>query len=249
MPSLYQLYKNPRKRINRRSRTLSLQGCPQKKGILVRLYRVKPKKPNSAQRKVAKIRLCTSKILLVYLPGICLGLYPQMFANALIRGGRVRDLPGIRYKLIRGKYDVYSPLHRRRARSKYGVKNQDNYSRKKIEHSYTYIPRTDLEDDEDNKVFAVDEADDAATNTNREKTIEETINEMSDAKSKVKPLIFFAKSRKKVKQLVKAFKERQREIEEMGFDENINKNSKNIINEQNQNSQILELAALSPNNK
>ena len=72
---------------------------------------------------------------------------------------------------------------------------------------------------------------------------------MSDAKSKVKPLIFFAKSRKKVKQLVKAFKERQREIEEMGFDENINKNSKNIINEQNQNSQILELAALSPNNK
>jgi small subunit ribosomal protein S12 len=131
MPTLRQLFKNPRKKVFRKSRTSSLRNCPQKRGIILRLYRVKPKKPNSAQRKVAKIRLCTNKTILVYLPGMSYGLYPQVYANVLIRGGRVRDLPGIRYKIIRGKYDSAAVLFRKQGRSKYGVSNLNKVPVKK----------------------------------------------------------------------------------------------------------------------
>ena len=188
MSTLRQLYKNPRKRIRRRSRTLSLKNCPQKRGIVSRLYRVKPKKPNSAQRKVAKIKLCTNKTLLVYLPGMNFGLFPQIFANALIRGGRVRDLPGIRYKLIRGKYDITSILHRRQARSKYGVRNQDKYTKKKIEYVQTIMPTAQN----------VASFPDFASNRNP------ITNEME-------PFVFLAKTRKMVEKMVEKFKEEQKE--------------------------------------
>ena len=143
MPTLRQLFKNPRKKIFRKSRTSSLKNCPQKRGIILRLYRVKPKKPNSAQRKVAKIRLCTNKTILVYLPGMSYGLYPQVYANVLIRGGRVRDLPGIRYKIIRGKYDSASVLFRKQGRSKYGVANLNKIPVKK--HSDEVIPEIKID--------------------------------------------------------------------------------------------------------
>ena len=122
MPTIQQLRKNPRKRIKFRTRTLHLKKCPQKRGIILKMYRVSPKKPNSAQRKVVKVRLSTGKILFVYLPGVNYNVYPQMYANTLVRGGRVRDLPGIRLKAIRGTYDLSPVIGCLRSRSKYGAK-------------------------------------------------------------------------------------------------------------------------------
>lgn len=210
MSTLRQLHKNPRKRIKRRSRTLSLKNCPQKRGIVSRLYRVKPKKPNSAQRKVAKIKLCTNKTLLVYLPGMNFGLFPQIFANALIRGGRVRDLPGIRYKLIRGKYDISSILHRRQARSKYGVRNQDNYAKRVKEYVQTIMPTAQN----------IENFPDFVLNRNP------ITNEME-------PFIFLAKTRKMVDKMVAKFKEEQerkkkaKEQEEQQNGETINSETVN----------------------
>jgi len=122
MPTVNQLKKNPRKRIKKYKGTRHLKQCPQKKCIIAKVYRVKPKKPNSAQRKVAKVRLTTGKNLQVYLPGLTYGLLPQAFSSGLVRGGRVRDLPGIRLKLIRGKYDLSPVVGCVRSRSKYGAK-------------------------------------------------------------------------------------------------------------------------------
>ena len=103
-----------------KSRVKELGGCPQKKGTCIRLFTLSPKKPNSAVRKVAKIFLTTKKLVLAYIPGE--GHTLQRFNNVLIRGGRVKDLPGIRYKIIRGKLDCTSVNLRRQGRSKYGVK-------------------------------------------------------------------------------------------------------------------------------
>ena len=125
MPTFIQLLKSKRTRATRKTKTPALKGCPHKSGFILRLTRVKPKKPNSAQRKVVKIKLSTGKHVLAYLPGMNFEMYPQTFAMVLMRGGRVRDLPGIHYKLIRGALELERVFYRRNARSKYGVKRQN----------------------------------------------------------------------------------------------------------------------------
>jgi small subunit ribosomal protein S12 len=100
--------------------TPALEGSPQKKGICLRVFIRKPKKPNSAQRKVAKLKLTNGKIIQAYIPGE--GHDLKEHNMVLIRGGRVQDLPGMKYKCIRGKLDLKPVFERRQARSKYGVK-------------------------------------------------------------------------------------------------------------------------------
>jgi small subunit ribosomal protein S12 len=107
---------------NKSRRKCHLEGCPQKLAVCRKNFITSPKKPNSANRKVSKIQiLSTKKLIFAYIPGQCPhGLSP--FSQALIRGGRVRDLPGIRYKLIRGTHDFKGVPNRKTSRSKYGVK-------------------------------------------------------------------------------------------------------------------------------
>lgn len=119
MPTINQIVVN-RKRKKKKNKTPSLKGCPQKRGICVKIYNRTPKKPNSALRKVAKIRLATKKRIEAYIPGE--GHNLQEFSVVLMRGGRVKDLPGVKYHLIRGKYDLKGVRNRKQARSKYGVK-------------------------------------------------------------------------------------------------------------------------------
>lgn len=119
MPTINQIVVN-RKRKKKKNKTPSLKGCPQKRGICVKIYNRTPKKPNSALRKVAKIRLATKKRIEAYIPGE--GHNLQEFSVVLMRGGRVKDLPGVKYHLIRGKYDLKGVKNRKQARSKYGVK-------------------------------------------------------------------------------------------------------------------------------
>jgi len=104
-------------------RTKALKGCPQKRGVVNRIVTESPKKPNSAKRRVAKIRLCTGKRLRVKVPGIGQGSI-QKFTPILIRGAHPRDLPGIRYSIIRGKLGASPVFERRKARSKYGMKRK-----------------------------------------------------------------------------------------------------------------------------
>jgi small subunit ribosomal protein S12 len=99
----------------------ALQHCPQKKGICTKIRIMKPKKPNSAQRKVARLRLSTAKLITAAIPGE--GHNLQQYSVVLIRGGRVRDLPGIKYKIIRGVFDAISVQKRGQRRSKFGTKN------------------------------------------------------------------------------------------------------------------------------
>jgi small subunit ribosomal protein S12 len=96
-----------------------LQGCPQKRGVCVRVYTVTPKKPNSALRKVARVRLTNGIEITAYIPGI--GHNLQEHSVVLVRGGRVRDLPGVRYKIIRGALDAAGVQNRKKSRSKYGT--------------------------------------------------------------------------------------------------------------------------------
>lgn len=120
MPTLNQLLKNKRvKTKNKKQKTL-LNSSPQKKGVCVRVYTTSPKKPNSAERKVAKVRLNTDKYLIGYIPGESHTL--QEHSVVLIRGGRVKDLPGVHYQFIRGTYDLQAVLQRSKSRSKYGCK-------------------------------------------------------------------------------------------------------------------------------
>lgn len=119
MPTLKQLLRNPRKNSYKKTKTF-LKGCPQKKGVCVRIYTTNPKKPNSAERKVAKIKLSNSKYLIGYIPGEKHNL--QEHSIVLIRGGRVKDLPGVHYQFIRGVYDLHAVVNRARSRSKYGCK-------------------------------------------------------------------------------------------------------------------------------
>lgn len=104
----------------RRATSPALRGCPQKKGICLRVMIRSPKKPNSAQRKVAKIRLTNGETIIAYIPGE--GHNLQEHGTVLVRGGRVKDLPGVRYKCIRGKFDLVGVKNRKNARSKYGTK-------------------------------------------------------------------------------------------------------------------------------
>lgn len=119
MPTINQLVRLGRGKKIRKSKAPALQGCPQKRGVCVRVYTVTPKKPNSALRKVARVRLTNGIEITAYIPGI--GHNLQEHSVVLVRGGRVRDLPGVRYKIIRGALDAAGVQNRRKSRSKYGT--------------------------------------------------------------------------------------------------------------------------------
>ena len=120
MPTINQLVRNRRKKLTNRSNTPALQSCPQKRGVCVRVYSTTPKKPNSALRKVARVRLTNGIEVTSYIPGI--GHNLQEHSVVLIRGGRVKDLPGVRYHIVRGTLDTLGVNDRRQGRSKYGAK-------------------------------------------------------------------------------------------------------------------------------
>src|ERR1700730_9417940 len=121
MSTLYQLIKNPRTGKKRSKRVPALQQCPQKKGICIKLVTRTPKKPNSAIRKLALLRLSNKRRIYGYIPGE--GKHSlQEHSVVLVRGGRVKDLPGIKYKLIRGAFDFEGLKGRKNGRSKYGTK-------------------------------------------------------------------------------------------------------------------------------
>ena len=127
MPTINQLVNNKRTRTKKLSskKTPALNCSPQKKGICVKLFLRTPKKPNSALRKLAKLRLNNGKRIIAYIPGE--GHNLQEYSSVLIRGGRVKDLPGVKYKVIRGKLDLSGIKSRRTSRSKYGTKKHSNY--------------------------------------------------------------------------------------------------------------------------
>jgi small subunit ribosomal protein S12 len=120
MPTINQLVKKARVVQRRRTTAPALQGCPQKRGVCTRVYTQTPKKPNSALRKVARVRLTNGIEVTSYIPGI--GHNLQEHSVVLIRGGRVKDLPGVRYHIIRGTLDAVGVQDRRKGRSKYGTK-------------------------------------------------------------------------------------------------------------------------------
>ncbi len=120
MPTINQLVSQGRKTKKTKSNTPALQSNPQKRGLCTRVYTTTPKKPNSALRKVARVRLTNGTEVTVYIPGI--GHNLQEHSVVLVRGGRVRDLPGVRYHLVRGTLDAAGVNDRRQARSKYGTK-------------------------------------------------------------------------------------------------------------------------------
>lgn len=120
MPTINQLVKRGRKKSENRSNTPALKGSPQKRGVCVRVYTTTPKKPNSALRKVARVRLTNGMEVTSYIPGI--GHNLQEHSVVLIRGGRVKDLPGVRYHVVRGTLDALGVNDRRQGRSKYGAK-------------------------------------------------------------------------------------------------------------------------------
>lgn len=121
MPTLNQLVKTPRKAKFRRLKTPALNRNPQKRGTCLRIFILTPKKPNSALRKVARVRLTNEKVVVAYIGGE--GHTLQQYSNVLMRGGRVKDLPGVKYHLVRGKYDFLGLRNRKTARSKYGTKS------------------------------------------------------------------------------------------------------------------------------
>jgi len=112
--------RNPRVSKKKKNRIAALAGSPFKKGVCTRVYKMKPKKPNSAQRKVARVRLCNNRRIAVYIPGE--GHTLQEHSVVLVRGGRVQDLPGVKYHAIRGKYDFTAVAKRKSSPSKYGIK-------------------------------------------------------------------------------------------------------------------------------
>jgi len=120
MPTINQLVRRRRRIIHRRTKRPDLEGCPQKRGVCLQVMTRTPKKPNSALRKVAKVRLSNGREIITYIPGE--GHNLQEHLTVLVRGGRVRDLPGVRYHIIRGKLDCAGVEGRRRGRSKYGAK-------------------------------------------------------------------------------------------------------------------------------
>ncbi len=120
MPTINQLVRKGRKRIKKKTTTPALKGSPQKRGVCTRVYTSTPKKPNSALRKVARVRLTTGIEVTAYIPGI--GHNLQEHSVVLVRGGRVKDLPGVRYHIVRGTLDTLGVEDRRQGRSKYGAK-------------------------------------------------------------------------------------------------------------------------------
>ncbi|MBN1112234.1 MAG: 30S ribosomal protein S12 [Bacteroidales bacterium] len=120
MPTIQQLVRNGRDRIVEKSKSRALDSCPQRRGVCVRVYTTTPKKPNSAMRKVARVRLTNGKEVNAYIPGE--GHNLQEHSIVLVRGGRVKDLPGVRYHLVRGALDASGVEGRKQRRSKYGAK-------------------------------------------------------------------------------------------------------------------------------
>ncbi|MEK7369142.1 MAG: 30S ribosomal protein S12 [Planctomycetota bacterium] len=120
-PTINQLVRKGRKRVGKRSRCPDLGSCPQRKGVCLQVMTRTPKKPNSALRKVAKVRLSNGREITAYIPGE--GHNLQEHSIVLVRGGRVRDLPGIKYHIVRGTQDSAGVTGRKRGRSKYGTKS------------------------------------------------------------------------------------------------------------------------------
>jgi small subunit ribosomal protein S12 len=120
MPTINQLIKSPRKPVKYKSKSPALKSSPQRRGVCTRVYIMTPKKPNSALRKVAKVKLTSGYEVTCYIPGI--GHNLQEHSIVLVRGGRVKDLPGVRYHIIRGVLDAAGVENRKQGRSKYGAK-------------------------------------------------------------------------------------------------------------------------------
>ncbi len=120
MPTINQLIRRERQKQKRKTASPALEGSPQKRGVCIRVYTTTPKKPNSALRKVARVRLTNGYEVTSYIPGV--GHNLQEHSVVLIRGGRVKDLPGVRYHIIRGTLDTQGVADRKNARSKYGTK-------------------------------------------------------------------------------------------------------------------------------
>ncbi|MDD3520525.1 MAG: 30S ribosomal protein S12 [Actinomycetota bacterium] len=120
MPTINQLVRKPRAKIAKKKKTSALQGNPLRRGVCVRVYTATPKKPNSALRKVARVRLISGVEVTAYIPGI--GHNLQEHSIVIIRGGRVKDLPGVRYKIVRGTLDTSGVDGRKKGRSRYGAK-------------------------------------------------------------------------------------------------------------------------------
>nr|YP_009746863.1 ribosomal protein S12 [Plagiogyria euphlebia]YP_009746911.1 ribosomal protein S12 [Plagiogyria euphlebia]QII42576.1 ribosomal protein S12 [Plagiogyria euphlebia]QII42598.1 ribosomal protein S12 [Plagiogyria euphlebia] len=120
MPTNQQLIRKARQRLGSGTKSPALRGCPQRRGVCTRVYTTTPKKPNSAPRKVARVRLTSKFEVTAYIPGI--GHNSQEHSVVLVRGGRVKDLPGVRYHIVRGALDAVGVKDRKKGRSKYGVK-------------------------------------------------------------------------------------------------------------------------------
>lgn len=120
MPTINQLVRKGRTKIEEKSKSRALEACPQRRGVCTRVYTTTPKKPNSALRKVAKVRLTNQTEVIAYIPGE--GHNLQEHSIVLVRGGRVKDLPGVRYTIVRGALDTAGVNNRRNSRSRYGAK-------------------------------------------------------------------------------------------------------------------------------
>src|SRR4249920_2780862 len=120
MPTIQQLVRHGRSRPREKTKAPALKGSPQRRGVCTRVYTMTPKKPNSALRKVARVRLTSGTEVTCYIPGV--GHNLQEHSIVLVRGGRVKDLPGVRYKIVRGTLDTAGVRDRRQARSRYGAK-------------------------------------------------------------------------------------------------------------------------------
>ena len=120
MPTINQLVRFGREKVRGKTKSPALKGAPQRRGVCVRVYTTTPKKPNSALRKVARIRLTNGMEVSAYIPGV--GHNLQEHSIVLVRGGRVKDLPGVRYHIVRGTLDAVGVQNRKRSRSKYGTK-------------------------------------------------------------------------------------------------------------------------------
>jgi small subunit ribosomal protein S12 len=127
LPTIQQLVRKGREELVKKSKAPALRGSPQRRGVCVRVYTTTPKKPNSALRKVARVRLTTGIEVTAYIPGI--GHNLQEHSVVLIRGGRVKDLPGVRYHIIRGTLDTAGTRNRKQGRSKYGAKREKQAAR------------------------------------------------------------------------------------------------------------------------
>ena len=122
MPTIQQLVRKGRTQVEYKSKSQALTSCPQRRGVCTRVYTTTPKKPNSALRKVAKVRLTNGNEIIAYIPGE--GHNLQEHSIVLVRGGRVKDLPGVRYHIVRGSLDTAGVKDRKKSRSKYGTKRE-----------------------------------------------------------------------------------------------------------------------------